>query len=789
MTTGRKDQPESLVGKYKVVYKNVAIRSAPSVKAGILYVAKQGTLLEGSVHVVDGNPWLGLNADSRQNCDIPTRDKEAWVLIHGASVGLGDLLRPVNEEVECLEELLTRIGGGNAGSDRVPAVVQAIHTSGLRLGSQLLAATDSERAREELQAKVFAEASASDCHIPKRFVSYLRKAVEDSRLGMGGFPGAPPNTKVQMIFTAPHSLPLCREGHRPHQPEAYTSSLARDLARSVGGAFLTWSRLEEGRAREYYKVTGGPDPMNKDPNYLRVEDLLDSPWTRNLQEVRRLWDPLRAALHIDLHGCQDPGASSGSDLVVGLRAMEFAGRKRTEDLRQLLYLCLSMGLRGLSINVRPSKQLTGALEDGHCTLSQQSLTSEGGAYTCSVQLEMSRKLRQKLYLDPQVKNFLAQALKHAWVLFCEEAPEGPPVTHTLGHWVLTCKSFYQHQPVLFAADGHEERPAAREPSQEDEATAGDGEEEQLPNNYEDERGEVTANSEAKAPQFEGSMSDVESQLTKMARNLHEKMAGAVAGQGSGILIPEPANVLTPVTLLRDWLRGSIDDLPALQPRHDFFIVGSWSAWKCERMSWDGDRFRRTIEVQQGGSAFIIQQNGLASCKLYPAQAQADPTRCPGVLGPDDNCNGRKWRLVAHEAVLSPNGQRVAPTKDAYMYDVSLYVDVNGLPLMISATPKGGGGGGGATAPDTITDARKPAKPRSALLKVVVHIDRDLGHQLEVKVLDGDTVGAVKEEVAKTDPSGAIRPDDFFLSSAGQKLDVSVPITGAHAELDLCFQGA
>mmetsp|Transcript_6540 Transcript_6540/g.16019 ORF Transcript_6540/g.16019 Transcript_6540/m.16019 type:complete len:788 (+) Transcript_6540:122-2485(+) len=787
MATGRKDQPDSPVGKYKVVYKNVAVRSGPSVKARILYVAKQGNHLEGSVHVVDGNPWLELNTDSRHNFDIPADHKEAWVLIHGASVGLEDLLRPVNEEVECLEELLTRIGGGSSASDRVPVVVQAVHATGLRLGSQLLAATDVEREREELHAKIASEAAAAGCHVPERFVSYLRKTVEDSRLGMGGFPGAPPNTKVRMIFTAPHSIPLCREGHRPHQPEAYTSSIARDLARAVGGAFLTWSRLEEGRAREYYKVTGGPDPMNKDPNYLRVEDLSDSPWTRNLQEVRRLWHPLKPALHVDLHGCQDPGPSSGSDLVVGLRAMEFAGRKRTEDLRQLLYMCLSMGLRGLSINVRPNKQLTGALEAGHCTLSQQSLTNEGGAYTCSVQLEMSRTLRQRLHLDPQVKNFLAQALKHAWVLFCSEAPEGPPITHTLGHWVLTCKAFYQNQPVLFVPDGQEEHRQAPEPSPEDEAATGDGEEEQLPSNYEDERGEVTANSEARAPPFDVPMSDVESELTKMARALHEKLAGIAATQGNGgFLLREPALVLTPVTLLRDWLRGSSDDLPALQPRHDFFIVGSWSAWKCERMIWDGSRFCRTIEIQQGGSAFIIQQNGLADCKLYPSQGHADPTRSPGVLGPDDNCNGRKWRLVANEGGFTSNGQRVAPSKESYIFDIFLHVDVHGLPLMISATSKADGGS--AKARDSIADTRKPAKPRSAL-KVVVHIDRDQGHQLEVKVLDGDTVGVVKEEVAKTDPSGAIRPEDFFLSSAGQKLDVTVPITGAHAELDLCFQGA
>mmetsp|Transcript_46855 Transcript_46855/g.111506 ORF Transcript_46855/g.111506 Transcript_46855/m.111506 type:complete len:807 (+) Transcript_46855:128-2548(+) len=794
---------EGLVGRYKVVFKNVAVRSSPSVKAGILYVAKHGMLLEGSVHVVDGNPWLSLSADTRLQCQIPTQDAEAWVLIHGECVGLGDLLRPVNEEVECLEELLTRIGGGEEGADRVRPLVEAVHSMGLRLGSQLLAATDTELSLEGLQSTVAAKAAAQRCEVPVRFASYLRKAVEDSRLGMGGFPAAPPNTKVQIVFTAPHSLPLCREGHRPHQPEAYTSSLARDFAKAVGGAFLTWSRLEESRAREHYKVTGSPDPTNTDPNYLRVQDLKESPWTRNLQEVRRLWDPLRPALHVDLHGCQDPSPSTGSDLILGLRAMEFAGRKRTEELRQLLFMTLSMALRGLSINVKPSKQLTGALEDGHCTLSQQSLTDEGGSYTCSVQIEMSRTLRKRLYMDSQVKGFLAQAIKHAWVLFCGEVPEGPPVTHTLGHWALTCKSFYSRVPTLFAPEGTEaslsqnqDMRSTPEPP-EAEGDPEDNQEDQLPNNDDDERGEVTANSEARAAPHGGDFGAVETQLTKMARTLHEKSVASGSSQNGSSLayggfisseVHGSASLLTPVTLLRDWLRGTLEDLPALQPRYDFYVLGSWSGWKKQRMAWDGQRFSSPLHFHEGFASFVIQRNGLASSTLYPLEMDADPLIAHGVLGPDDKCNGRKWRMRAGN--FSPNGRTggMTPVRESADYEVLLYVDVDGNPLMVSSKKM--------LTSDAVSPAGHTNKvatngssvQQTSELKVVVYIDRGLGHQLELKLAAGSTVGTVKEEVAKTDPSGATRPDDFYLSSSGKKLDVTIPITSALAELDLCFQG-
>jgi hypothetical protein len=343
-----------------------------------------------------------------------------------------------------IDELLWKIAGaaGDESDKRVKNVIDAVvFQQSICTGSELLALTETASAREELQGKLSQEAGKKFWRLPTNFVSAMRTAVEESRLAFSGFPYAPPGTKHRILFSAPHSLPLCREGHRPHLPEAYTSDLAREFAQTVGGAFLTWTLQEKRRALRHYKSSakGEPDPTNKDPNFTHRRALSESPWTRNLREIRNIFGQ-GPSLHVDLHGCKDPGISGGAHLVVGLRAMEFANRGNDAVLlREYLRKVFKVALRGWSVNLQPQKQLTGALEDDFRTSSQQSLTDEGGAWTHSVQIEMSRQLRTHLVRDKEHRALVAQAIMWAWILTsgCGEAAR---ITHMMKRWISQCEA-------------------------------------------------------------------------------------------------------------------------------------------------------------------------------------------------------------------------------------------------------------------------------------------------------------------------------------------------------------
>ena len=68
------------------------------------------------------------------------------------------------------------------------------------------------------------------------------------------------------------------------------------------------------------------DPRNRDPNFLATSELQTNSWFQQMLRASQAWSfkfgPDLEALHVDVHGCQDP-PNTPSHLTVGLGAMCF----------------------------------------------------------------------------------------------------------------------------------------------------------------------------------------------------------------------------------------------------------------------------------------------------------------------------------------------------------------------------------------------------------------------------------------------------------------------------------
>ena len=182
----------------------------------------------------------------------------------------------------------------------------------------------------------------------------------------------PPRGRRAVLFTAPHGIALSRDGFPVHKPEVHTSELAVLLGRLSCGGWLTWSEDERRRMRARTCTGGdGPDPSNRDPNFLRTDELASNAWNRALRRAAGWADGggdgeqrddhheydrvavLAAAaggeisvagdaggddnlLHVDLHGARNPPAWP-VDAQFGTMAMEAAaGRVATDRFRRAI---------------------------------------------------------------------------------------------------------------------------------------------------------------------------------------------------------------------------------------------------------------------------------------------------------------------------------------------------------------------------------------------------------------------------------------------------------------------
>eukprot|EP00747_Dinoflagellata_sp_TGD_P170867 gnl/TRDRNA2_/TRDRNA2_203564_c0_seq1.p1 gnl/TRDRNA2_/TRDRNA2_203564_c0~~gnl/TRDRNA2_/TRDRNA2_203564_c0_seq1.p1 ORF type:complete len:664 (+),score=112.94 gnl/TRDRNA2_/TRDRNA2_203564_c0_seq1:59-2050(+) len=631
-----------------------------------------------------------------------------------------------------LENLLQRLSGGR--TKKVEILAAALRERGLITGSHFLESTASASARQVLQLEL-----SKQLEIPSSFVSSLRLAVEESRLSFGGFPGPPPQTEFSILFTAPHTLHLARDGHKDHLPETHTGLLAKSFAEKVQGAYLTWTAQEVARIRELKR----PDPTNKDPNYTHRDDLAESPWTRNLREVRHLFRHQYACLHVDLHGCKDPTPDGGSHLVVGLRAMELAKRPGVEEFREVLLDYLRVVLRGISVNACPQRQLTGAVDEDRYTLTQQSLTELGGSWVTAVQLEMSRSLRKRLSSDTELRTLMAQAIQFAWLVACREShvpkKEWQSLPRGLEKFLNRSNRLYKRRAAMYGGETLIPGPKARK--EEAEASPPESPCSSPPESptfgkstlFEDDdddakEAEATANNEPEVPPSQEPIEDIEKRLRSEAAELAWRLGGnTVSSTASGArctsatmpraqgvqyrdlidwlklnfsgetnlgLPPDKATAAVPRAQLATPNVPPADALDAI-PRQpscrseplSLHLVGNHTSWSDQGpMLWDGHGFVTTIVVGAGQgpddrnwTSFQILQSGRWDRCYHPDINDANPFVEWQLRGPDSKGTGLNWSIgQPHGSVNSPARNAA---KEGERYKVFVVIDNSDLPKM------------------------------------------------------------------------------------------------------------
>jgi len=82
-------------GRFEVVHERVIIRDMPSTSSNIAGALTKGKIVQGTPHDNAGIPWLLLAKGTQE---IAVQAKSAWVLMDGATIGLGLLLKPLGWE-------------------------------------------------------------------------------------------------------------------------------------------------------------------------------------------------------------------------------------------------------------------------------------------------------------------------------------------------------------------------------------------------------------------------------------------------------------------------------------------------------------------------------------------------------------------------------------------------------------------------------------------------------------------------------------------------------------------
>ncbi|CAE7405347.1 unnamed protein product [Symbiodinium natans] len=259
-----------------------------------------------------------------------------------------------------------------------------------------------------------------------------------------------------VLLTAPHCLALLRDGQSPHLVEKHTVEIATGIARHLEGSCLAWSALERRRTELLWRLSKRVneergrldirnghllDPRNRDPNFLATSELQTNSWFQQMLRASQAWSfkfgPDLEALHVDVHGCQDP-PNTPSHLTVGLGAMCFHasdlgdtdgyenamcfGHALCKELGQVLAKAEALqALRPRAALVRLAApgpeddhcpRFSGAWRGGRHTQSQQAILAN---FTHAVQLELSKALRGILATDEVLLSGFASALRAAWV--------------------------------------------------------------------------------------------------------------------------------------------------------------------------------------------------------------------------------------------------------------------------------------------------------------------------------------------------------------------------------------
>jgi len=396
-------------------------------------------------------------------------------------------------------------------------------------------------------------------------------------------------------------------------------------------------------------------------------------------------------LHVDLHGCKDPGADGGSDLVVGLGAMQASNITAFSFFKLALSLTLGgVALHGFSVNTEPTK-LTGVSPEGdRRTLTQQSVSEEGGSWTYAVQLELSRSLRLELSRKKDMRFMLAKAilialsLAYAWQHKPVKCVFYPVLE--VKEWLSLCKAFHKNRreqvarAKLKAARGAEGRKGSKEGLLKEEGTKADeAPEEEAPAEpsvegefEEDERavkalgsaadGEGTANTEPTAPPFTDNIEDWwPDHWVRFFKDAGHGHATSIdqwlkkAAVACGHVTRAAPDLRSEVQVLREWLRATgrsqndavLEVLIAKSSSlpKQCYITGTWTEWKPSPMDFDGFRFTHLLEIGENGwESFQIMMGQKWESTVHPNCPDANPFMNYRVQGPDNRGHGKNWTI-------------------------------------------------------------------------------------------------------------------------------------------------
>jgi len=259
------------------------------------------------------------------------------------------------------------------------------------------------------------------------------------------------------LATAPHNIYLIRDGHPYHAMEGHTTVIAQHLVRDLDGGAICWTSAAQWRSEICYAlgsrqrgagvataVERALDASNQDPNYLEADKLGDNVWYHHMESwaARHGGGGGGPALHVDIHGCQDPPHHS-TYVILGFGAMrqhaeglplengaQEAGFRHIQQFAQAIKKSAGemlagffgrppeemVALRGLTsdTDAKKAEDLTGArpLELNRFTQTQQSILRAG--VTHAVQIEMGMSLRRKLAKNPEAISELGHAIYSAW---------------------------------------------------------------------------------------------------------------------------------------------------------------------------------------------------------------------------------------------------------------------------------------------------------------------------------------------------------------------------------------
>lgn len=217
----------------------------------------------------------------------------------------------------------------------------------------------------------------------------------------------------RVLFTAPHSIYLRRDGHAVHVPECITHFLAVDAANWIGCSALTWRESEIRRSKE----TRQPHPKAIDPNYTAVTEMASTRWYAEMEAwlVSGAGSEVDVA-HFDIHGCKDRSVDGRPvAMEIGSFGMKNLGGGETAlaKLRARLQVVVGSGWVIACDDVFTGR---GKGEGSHCTLVTQSAVllakqSEAEEIRAVVfVLEITRSFRTLLVMNSPLRYAMYAAL-------------------------------------------------------------------------------------------------------------------------------------------------------------------------------------------------------------------------------------------------------------------------------------------------------------------------------------------------------------------------------------------